>query len=228
MPSGSFPADIAQAPVLALAPTIFDTFAGADSSVLAAKNWANTFTGGATAVPTVQGQRARFVAGATGGYVAADNVIVAANVANFADGEIFFKWEMGSANSVEHYLWVGLRATQSAGTTQDGYFALISCGFGAVSMDLYKRVAGASTNLGSLRATYSPSVGEKALFRLRVQGSTISGKIWAPEAPEPSSWTRQVTDTSVTAAGAAYLHESGASAAVAGTNYLHRAEVRIL
>lgn len=44
--------------------------------------------------------------------------------------------------------------------------------------------------------TYSWSTGNKYWIRFRVNGSTLSAKVWADGETEPSSWTLQTTDSS--------------------------------
>lgn len=73
-------------------------------------------------------------------------------------------------------------------------------------LTLRKRVAGAETLLAtaSTNVTGSYTFTPGAMFNVRfnVTGSTLSAKLWQVGQPEPTAWSVQATDTSITAAGA--------------------------
>jgi lysophospholipase L1-like esterase len=64
--------------------------------------------------------------------------------------------------------------------------------------DVYKRVSGSVTRID----TFSPSgLSGNISIRARIQGSTISIRVWDQGTAEPGSWTHQSTDGSITSAG---------------------------
>jgi hypothetical protein len=71
--------------------------------------------------------------------------------------------------------------------------------------NLYKRLSGSYTQIGSVSISGSTlgtiGAGSKLSLRARIQSSTIYFKIWNFGLTEPSSWTGQVSDSSVTAPG---------------------------
>lgn len=101
---------------------------------------------------------------------------------------------------------VKVRATTSAGTllavnariTGDTtyYWADIIDG---TTVRLGKTVASASTTLDDAAFTWSADTWY--WIRLQVVGTAIRAKVWAASGSEPSTWTLEVTDSDITAAG---------------------------
>lgn len=214
---------------LTLVPAIIDTFAGADASVLAAKNWTASNGGASGATVTIAGQRAQFVTGATGSFSANDNVYAVANLPTFADGEVVLKVEIGT-NTTERYLFVGQRCSATnfrTGSTNAYWFQYQNNTSGVAQTQLNKRVAGTSTLLQQ-SSNFSPATGSTWFVKFRVQGSFTAYKWWQAGLPEPYAWTFSVTDTAVTAANPVVIFVGSGSAATAVTTLLHSATVQAL
>ncbi len=89
-----------------------------------------------------------------------------------------------------------LRGTSDASTA---YIVILDVG-GAPNgaWDIYKRVSGSATRLD----TYAPSgLSGNVSIRARIQGSTLSLKVWNQGSSEPGSFQKVITDTAITAAG---------------------------
>ena len=78
-------------------------------------------------------------------------------------------------------------------------------------VSLAKRVVGTTTNLTGA-VTVTLTAGQAYWFRMRVQGTTLSLRYWQDGTSEPSAWTVQITDSSLTAAGFGGLFAFGQSA----------------
>jgi hypothetical protein len=111
-----------------------------------------------------------------------------------ADQEGLVRWSVDSTSATVGIL---LRAQNS----NTYYLARYS---GAGSIQLIKRVGGTSTV--STAFSFTPTVGSFYWMRFRVQGTTLSIKVWADGTSEPSSWGYTTTDTSVSAAGSVGLY----------------------
>jgi hypothetical protein len=66
---------------------------------------------------------------------------------------------------------------------------------------LQKFVAGTTFNLGTSVTGFVVAANAWYYIRLRVNGTTLSAKVWKDGFDEPSAWTATATDSSVTAAG---------------------------
>jgi len=66
---------------------------------------------------------------------------------------------------------------------------------------LNKWVSGTSTQLGSTLSTPAFTAGTWYWVRLRVNGTAIKAKVWLDGTAEPASWSSEVTDSAVAAAG---------------------------
>jgi hypothetical protein len=64
---------------------------------------------------------------------------------------------------------------------------------------LWKSQAGVTTSLGSLPVASVTTA--KQWLRFRVQGSSISLKVWPEGTAEPTDWELTATDTSITGPG---------------------------
>lgn len=84
----------------------------------------------------------------------------------------------------------------------DGYGIELANNSAYVSM--YKRVGAVGTTLVSVNNANVVSTA-KHWLKIRVAGSTFQFKTWLDGQPEPTGWTRTVTDVSVTGAGQLYL-----------------------
>ena len=67
------------------------------------------------------------------------------------------------------------------------------------TIELCKMISGTLTVLNS--AAFTITANSFYWIRFRVQGTTLSGKIWADGSGEPGSWTVTTTDSSISAAG---------------------------
>ncbi|MDR3635134.1 MAG: malectin domain-containing carbohydrate-binding protein [Isosphaeraceae bacterium] len=94
-------------------------------------------------------------------------------------------WSAGDSAQVG----IGLHVDQSAGT---GYELTFSDSGGSNKVELLNNQSGGGQNLGA-SASFAWNVGQWYWFDIRIQGSTLSGKVWADGSDEPSSWT--VTQT---------------------------------
>ena len=82
-------------------------------------------------------------------------------------------------------------------------------------MQLWKSQAGVTTNLGSLSGVAAVTTA-KQWVRFRVQGSSVSVKVWTDGTAEPANWELTATDTSITSPGVLQLKWLRAGSATAG------------
>jgi hypothetical protein len=95
-------------------------------------------------------------------------------------------------------------------TGANGYFAdwqLISVG--NLVLNIFKRVSGTNTGIGSIAKTFS--AGDVVAMRFRVVGTALSLKAWLWSAAEPGSWDISITDSAVTAAGLVGIRKAAAT-----------------
>jgi lysophospholipase L1-like esterase len=159
-------------------PTVRDGFTGVDGATLDSA-WT-------TQVGTVDinGNRARFVTASTA-YGAAR--IVRAGV---ADGEELVKFQWGVAGA-ERYAALYCRYLDNS-----NYYSLYA-ERGRVVMD--RRVGGSTTNLATMAGSFN--VGQYCWARYRWQGTSFKGRVWADWSPEPTAWSTQGTDASLSLPG---------------------------
>lgn len=113
--------------------------------------------------------------------------------ANRADCEILARIRTSSANADQ--IRLHLRGSGAAASETAYGLALGS----TTTLTLHKYVAGVSTNLST--GTYNYSVNTWYHIRFRVNGTTLSAKVWLDTEPEPSAWTLTATDSAISAAG---------------------------
>ena len=77
------------------------------------------------------------------------------------------------------------------------YLALIQSN----TVQWYKRVSGSFTALGTVAIGTSFGAGNLVTAKLKVQGSTLSLKLWAYGSAEPAAYQQTLTDASITAPG---------------------------
>ena len=109
--------------------------------------------------------------------------------ANRADCEILARARLATGGD---QVRLHLRASGAA-ASETAYSFLMG------SVVLHKYVAGVSTNLAT--GTYSYFINTWYLIRFRVNGTTLSVKVWPDGVAEPSDWTLTATDSEISAAG---------------------------
>ncbi|MFJ2701893.1 poly-gamma-glutamate hydrolase family protein [Streptomyces sp. NPDC087428] len=71
----------------------------------------------------------------------------------------------------------------------------------AVILTLRKRVGGTETFLVQNTTGLTHAAGRRFRIRFQTAGSTLRGKAWQDDSPEPDAWQLETTDTDLTAAG---------------------------
>ncbi len=207
-----------------LPPALYDHFTAADGTALDAARWTVATGGAAAASAVTNGNRARLTSGATGGYSATDRVFVISTLApSLGDCELLTRIEWG-ATTIEGYLFVAVRASQADLLGGSGYAVSLANG----NYDFVKIVNGARTTFTSRNYTEAGlsgvSTGSRKWLRLRVQGATISMKLWDDGTIEPPKPMHTVTDTSI-AAGRVGYNLAGGNAAASSVFYVDNAVV---
>lgn len=102
------------------------------------------------------------------------------------------------------YLYVFSRASGNwvSGYPGASYFVQMRNDDGSVQ--LWKSNAGTTTQLASVAGVASVTTA-KQWIRFRVQGSSLSAKVWTDGTTEPSNWELTATDSSITATGVLQL-----------------------
>ena len=113
--------------------------------------------------------------------------------ANRANSEILARVRTSSSNTDQ--IRLQLRGSGAA-ASESAYSFIMGSG---TTLTLHKFVAGVSTNLTT--ATYAYSVNTWYYVRFRVNGTTLSAKVWKETEEEPSAWTFTTTDSAISAAG---------------------------
>jgi len=72
---------------------------------------------------------------------------------------------------------------------------------GNASLDIYKVVGGAATLLGTAAVPGTYAAAEKYQFRFRLNGTTISAKMWKASLPEPMAYMVSAVDATFTVGG---------------------------
>jgi lysophospholipase L1-like esterase len=133
------------------------------------------------------------------------NIVLCKSATALADMEVRY-----DVNYQAYFIGVVLRA---ASDNSSNYTLIPSTG-GLGVWNVYKRVSGTYTQIGSISGITLGTVGVGGLFsvRARIQGSTIYFKLWSYGTTEPASWSGTITDSAVTAAGffGFYNNSSGA------------------
>jgi len=123
------------------------------------------------------------------------------------------RWDI-KPNSGSSFMGVILRASSNA---QDGYFVIPeNAGSLNGNWHIFKVVAGVST---SINTSSISGLSGAVSVRARIQGSTISAKIWSQGASEPSGWSIQQVDSSITAPGYPGLYNQGATPNAGADNF---------
>jgi hypothetical protein len=120
--------------------------------------------------------------------------------ANRANVEILARARSSSTSS--EILRLLARGSGAAGAESGYYFAFNGS---AQTYQLQKLVAGTLTNLTSA-INFVPVANAWYYLRFRVNGTTLSAKIWADGDAEPSAWTITFTDSSISTAGWVGVH----------------------
>lgn len=180
-----------------------DDFTGTNGAAINSSKWvvARTTTG---AGATIQSNRARLNAGTLADYDGA--VSIRANISNVADAE----WLTSSfwyQDSQDGRLEAWLRCDDISNPGNGYFLSLLRTG----TVALYKASGFSYNSLATASFSFTTGTGYK--LRFRVVGTTVQAKLWAATDTEPSSWTMNVTDSSVTAAGQCALSVQGGGAA---------------
>lgn len=120
--------------------------------------------------------------------------------ANRANTEILARVRVSSSSS--EILRLLVRGSGAAGAENGYYFAFNGP---TQTYQFQKYVAGALTNLNSA-VSFAPTANAWYYLRFRVNGTTLSAKLWVDGDSEPSAWTMTLTDSSISAAGWVGVH----------------------
>lgn len=120
-----------------------------------------------------------------------------------ADGEVLVRLSSTVGNTASVNYGAVLRATAS-----NTYY---SAQVNASNFLIQKNVSGTATTLAGSSSAFTITANTNYWIRMRVQGSAIQGKIWQDGTVEPTAWTSDVTDTSITGAGQFGVRSSVAS-----------------
>jgi hypothetical protein len=179
-------------------------------------NWSNqgtaAYKASTTNVPT--GSVAGRDANASNG----DTVIVTAGYTAIADMELSYDVTLETASNGGPCAAGAILRSDSTGA--NGYYLL----FGGASTGAQLQILGFRFN-GGVPTALMPNIfipgvtfssGQTLSCRFRVQGSTISAKVWAYGGTEPSGFAGTFTDSSVTAAGRFGFYQGNGSAGATG------------
>jgi hypothetical protein len=184
-----------------------DTFTGSNGASWSGTNWtALTAINTTAASATIQGNKGRLNAGSVTGFGGKMAMRYAGGTLAAAEfiGKVTF------TTSIDGGLEVWLRANTGSpdGT---GYFLRINIGTGTSAVYIGKGVSFSYSTL--LAATFTIAQNTEYGFRFYASGTTLKAKIWATSGSEPSSYTISTTDSSISAAGYAYLAATGGNSA---------------
>ena len=173
--------------------TIFsDNWTGTNGSSWDSNKW-TTSTNGGTSVVDIQSNEGHLKhADSFGAYARA-----VASHSSQADQELLVKTRFG-ATGARGIFTVTLRGSGTwSGTNPDvepntGYYVYRRTDGGTAT--LYKQVSGTRTSLGTFTWTNDTN---NWWLRFRVEGTTVSVRIWQDGNTEPSTWDLQVTDSDI-------------------------------
>lgn len=171
-----------------------DAFTGTDGTVWNASNWTTGQTGTAS-TSLILGNAGRLTTGSATGYASASRISRRANITAPADAVWSSRIRF---NSSEIYPQIYVRSTDTQLDTQGGYrVALDSTN---AQWEVAKVSSFTQTPLQTATSfTYTVNTWYRIIFG--VVGSAIKFQIYLDGAAQPSTWTYQVTDTTITAAG---------------------------
>jgi hypothetical protein len=171
-----------------------DTWTGTD-----ADPWGATWTTGSTPAggsALIQGNAGRLTTGSAGGYAGADRVARRVDITAPVDACVLFRFRWPDGDECFPRFYV--RSTNTALDTQGGYYVSLNRPSGNWSIG--KSSAYTSTTLGTT-VTYTFTSGAWYWVRFGVVGDAVKARVWADGASEPTTWDREVTDTTHTVAG---------------------------
>ena len=170
-----------------------ESFPGADGSSWDPSRW--TVSNGSTASTDVQGG---------GGRMSFQNVSGAraqaiATMPRQADSDTMASFRY-SSTAARGYFYLLARASGdwAGGYASASYFVQITNDI--TNVQLWKSQAGTTTSLGSLAGVATITTA-KQWVRFRVQGNTVSVKVWTDGTAEPANWELTATDSSITSPG---------------------------
>ena len=160
--------------------------------------WVSTAAGGSI---TIQSNRGRITT------LADDYVTARASRPGVANGELLL--DVTLATTAEHYVDIEVRGSSTT-AFGNGYSLSMDPAGGGVALTEW--AAGADTPLATAAFTFAATTYR---VRLRFDGSSLQAKVWAASGTEPSAWTLEATDATVTAAGNVHLAVTSGAATVA-------------
>jgi hypothetical protein len=123
------------------------------------------------------------------------------------DSDVSLTYAFPEPRSAGTELRITLRGSGATGSAQLPTGYRLDIPSGSNTMSLKKLVNDTVSTLGSF--TYlGPLDASQVRVRFRVDGSTISVKVWAAGALEPAAWSLERTDSTVTAAGTLQIAHS--------------------
>jgi len=178
------------------AETLADTFTAPNGSAPDGQKWSTGVAGGGLA--SIDSNRLDLWFTATAG----SSATLDAKTADTADSDTALRYSFASITDgrlkvLGRQTSTGSYRVEIRADNQTGY--------------LYKTVGATTTQLGTFTA---PNAGDRWL-RFRVQGSSVSVRVWADGTAEPTGWTKSVTDTDVTGPGKVRLQWSRGSTTTA-------------
>ena len=181
---------------------LVDDFTGANNAALGAK-WATTSNDASKKVDIQYNQASLYVNGSS--------ARATSQMAAVSDSEASLTYQFNE-NTAGSNLRIFLKASGATGASQMPNAYRLDIGSNSTSIKLQKFVGSTVTQIGSFAYTSGTGINR---LRLRVQGNTISAKVWdaGNGFPEPQAWSVTATDSAVTAAGVlqiAHSHSSGA------------------
>jgi hypothetical protein len=190
-----------------------ESFPGADGSAWDPARW--TGDTGTTASLTVQSGAGRMLFQNVSGARA----LATATMTPQADTDVLLSFRFPST-AARGYFYVFSRGSgnwSAGGYPTASYFLQILNDDG--TLQLWKTVGGTTTRLAIVSGVSSVTTA-KQWVRFRVQGSTLTSKIWTDGATEPTGWELTSTDTAVTTPGVLQLRWARAGNATASRDVL--------
>ena len=189
--------NIATAITSAQSGTLFtEGYPGADGSAWNSARWTTVAQSGSLDVLSGAGRMAfQNVSGASAQAIA--------TMAREADTDTLMSFRYPSTGA-RGYFYVFSRASENwvSGYPGTSYFLQLRNDDGTVQ--LWKSSAGTTTQLATVAGAASVTTA-KQWVRFRVQGSSLSAKVWTDGTTEPSGWELTGTDSSITSSGVLQL-----------------------
>jgi hypothetical protein len=185
-----------------------ETFPGANGSAWDASRW--TVNTGTTASMDIQSGGGRM----TFQNVSGARAQAIATMSKYADTDTVASFKYSSTSPRGYfYLFARGSGDWTSGYGNAGYFVQVTNDI--TTVQLWKSEGGVTTSLAS-QAGVATVTSAKQWIRFRVQGSTLSVKVWTDGTPEPANWELTTTDASITGPGVLQVKWARGGTATAG------------